>query len=79
MASRSHRNVPPNSDQAAQRRRGGQELPDDVQDRPEQNEGYDEAVRQGPPIEPHGSTRFFDVDPVDAAEAEARRRRRRSS
>jgi len=27
--------------------RGGQELPDDVQDRPEQNEGYDEAVRGG--------------------------------
>jgi len=26
-------------------RKGGQELPDDVQDRPEQNEGYDEAVR----------------------------------
>jgi hypothetical protein len=30
------------------RRRGGQELPDDVQDRPEQNAGYDEAVRSGP-------------------------------
>jgi hypothetical protein len=27
------------------RRRGGQELPDDVQDRPEQNAGYDAAVR----------------------------------
>jgi hypothetical protein len=27
------------------RRRGGQELPDRVQDRPEQNQGYDEAVR----------------------------------
>jgi hypothetical protein len=26
-------------------RKGGQELPDDVQDRPEQNEGYDDAVR----------------------------------
>jgi hypothetical protein len=26
-------------------RKGGQELPDDVQDRPEQNKGYDEAVR----------------------------------
>ena len=25
--------------------RGGQELPDDVQDRPEQNAGYDAAVR----------------------------------
>ena len=27
------------------RRRGGQELPDEVQDRPEQNRGYDAAVR----------------------------------
>jgi hypothetical protein len=26
---------------------GGQELPSDVQDRPEQNAGYDEAVRGG--------------------------------
>ena len=30
------------------RRRGGQELPDNVQDRPEQNAGYDAAVRGGP-------------------------------
>ena len=28
-----------------ERRRGGQELPDEVQDRPEQNAGYDAAVR----------------------------------
>jgi hypothetical protein len=27
------------------RHHGGQELPDDVQDRPEQNAGYDAAVR----------------------------------
>jgi hypothetical protein len=27
--------------------RGGQEPPDEVQDRPEQNEGYDAAVRAG--------------------------------
>ena len=26
-------------------RKGGQELPDEVQDRPEQNRGYDDAVR----------------------------------
>ncbi len=34
------------------RRRGGQELPDDVQDRPEQNAGYDAAVRgeRGSPV-----------------------------
>lgn len=29
------------------RKRGGQELPDAVQDRPEQNAGYDQAVRGG--------------------------------
>jgi hypothetical protein len=29
----------------ADRHHGGQELPDDVQDRPEQNAGYDAAVR----------------------------------
>lgn len=65
MASRSRRNVPPKSDQAAERRRGGQELPDDAQDRPEQNKGYDEAVAEGPPIQPHGSARFLDIDLVD--------------
>jgi hypothetical protein len=35
-----------------ERRRGGQELPDDVQDRPEQNAGYDAAVHNGPPAAP---------------------------
>ena len=35
----------PTRDQVPARRRGGQELPDDVQDRPEQNAGYDAAVR----------------------------------
>lgn len=30
-----------------QTRRGGQELPPELQDRPEQNEGYDEAARGG--------------------------------
>ena len=34
------------------RRRGGQELPDDVQDRPEQNAGYDAAVRGETPTAP---------------------------
>ena len=33
------------------RRRGGQELPDQLQDRPEQNEGYDEAVESGEPLD----------------------------
>jgi hypothetical protein len=32
-------------EETPKRRRGGQELPDDVQDRPEQNAGYDAAVR----------------------------------
>jgi hypothetical protein len=32
-------NIPPD------RHHGGKELPDDVQDRPEQNAGYDAAVR----------------------------------
>lgn len=31
---------------------GGQELPDDVQDRPEQNVGYDEAVRGDARVDP---------------------------
>ena len=35
------------SDHSRPRRRGGHELPDEVQDRPEQNAGYDEAVRGG--------------------------------
>lgn len=30
------------------KRRGGQEPPPEAQDRPEQNRGYDEAVRGGP-------------------------------
>jgi hypothetical protein len=36
--------VRPTSDELPDRRMGGQELPDDVQDRPEQNAGYDAAV-----------------------------------
>ena len=32
-------------------RHGGQELPDELQDRPEQNVGYDEAVK-GAPLTP---------------------------
>jgi hypothetical protein len=33
--------------------RGGQELPDDVQDRPEQNAGYDAAVSGNAPNTPN--------------------------
>ena len=35
----------------ADRHRGGQELPPEIQDRPEQNRGYDAAVREGPPLD----------------------------
>ncbi len=47
------------------RRLGGQELPDNVQDRPEQNAGYDEAVRgeRGTPIEPRDDAEVIDVEP----------------
>lgn len=44
------------------RRRGGQELPDDVQDRPEQNAGYDEAVRSGPAGTPEDPLMELDAD-----------------
>ena len=44
------------------RRRGGQELPDEVQDRPEQNAGYDAAVRQGAPANPDVPVGFDDIE-----------------
>lgn len=37
----------PTNERVPPRRPGGQELPDDVQDRPEQNAGYDAAVSGG--------------------------------
>jgi hypothetical protein len=42
------------------RRRGGQELPDSVQDRPEQNDGYDAAVR--------GDSTATDLEPEEESE-----------
>lgn len=45
------------------RHHGGQELPDDVQDRPEQNAGYDAAVK-GTDAEP-ASEPLIDEDEVD--------------
>ena len=45
------------------RRRGGQELPDEVQDRPEQNAGYDEAVRSGAPGTPVSPLGLDDLEP----------------
>lgn len=47
------------------RHHGGQELPDSVQDRPEQNAGYDEAVRgrsRATPVEPHDDAEVIDLD-----------------
>ena len=46
-------------------RRGGQELPDELQDRPEQNAGYDAAVRgagTGTPIESHDDSEVDDLE-----------------
>jgi hypothetical protein len=72
MAAHAHgrRQAADNSDHAAARRRGGQELPDEVQDRPEQNAGYDEAVRGAgaKPLEPRHEAEVVDVEkgPRDA-------------
>ena len=44
------------------RRRGGQELPDAVQDRPEQNAGYDRAVRGGASGTPHDEAEVVDLE-----------------
>ena len=40
------RDKQPTRDQGPPRRRGGHELPDKVQDRPEQNAGYDAVVHR---------------------------------
>jgi len=50
-----------NSGTKRQRRRGGQELPDNVQDRPAQNAGYDAAVR-GESGSPVATVSDLDVD-----------------
>ena len=42
---------------------GGQEPPDEVQDRPEQNVGYDEAVK-GAPLTPDERTRSEHESPL---------------
>ncbi len=47
------------------RHHGGQELPDTLQDRPEQNAGYDEAVqgrRRGTPIESKDDAEVIDLE-----------------
>ena len=47
----------------AKRRRGGQELPDGVQDRPEQNAGYDEAVEFGDALETEEALETESLEP----------------
>jgi hypothetical protein len=47
------------------RSRGGRELPDDLQDRPEQHAGYDEAVRgrnRATPVEPKDDAEVIDLE-----------------
>lgn len=47
------------------RHHGGQELPDNLQDRPEQNAGYDQAVRgrsRGTPIESKDESDVVDLE-----------------
>jgi hypothetical protein len=56
------------------RRRGGQEPPDDVQDRPEQNAGYDAAVRRGPAAGHRANQPLIDTDLLDLDSADDRRR-----
>ena len=63
MRKRSHGTQP--VDDRPKSRRGGQELPDELQDRPEQNAGYDAAVRgegTGTPIESHDESEVDDLE-----------------
>ena len=45
--------------------RGGQELPPELQDRPEQNAGYDEAVRGGDQAEHLGRDELNALSPPE--------------
>ena len=72
----------PTRDRVPPRRRGGQELPDEVQDRPEQNAGYDEAVHEGPgrggaadvPPDPTDRTPLEELrDPAERSVSDVRR------
>ena len=51
------------NERTPKRRRGGQELPDNVQDRPEQNAGYDAAVR-GADVPPGDTRSEGEVDQI---------------
>ena len=46
------------------KKHGGQEPPDELQDRPEQNVGYDEAVK-GAPLTPRERTQSEDESPIE--------------
>ena len=52
------------ADRLPARRRGGQELPDHVQDRPEQNAGYDAAVRGTSSARPQEPADDLGIDPT---------------
>jgi hypothetical protein len=56
------RETPGETQRTPPRRRGGQELPDELQDRPEQNEGYDRAARGGPAGTPKDPLIELDTD-----------------
>ena len=47
----------------AKKRHGGQELPDDVQDRPEQNAGYDDAVEFGDALDTQDALETESLEP----------------
>jgi hypothetical protein len=77
----------PTRERVPSRRRGGQELPDEVQDRPEQNAGYDAAVHDGEPsaegpdlpLDPARQESLEDLgDPAEPESRTAVRRRRHS-
>ena len=68
MTDRTHQSSSRQSDKTPRptdRHHGGQEPPDNVQDRPEQNAGYDAAVRgdSGSPVPLHDDAEVVDVWP----------------
>lgn len=53
----------PRDDRSTSRDRhhGGQEPPDELQDTPRQNAGYDRAVKDGPPLDTHNPMNVDDI------------------
>ena len=62
----------PTNERPPKRRRGGQELPDSVQDRPEQNAGYDAAVHGDADIDAQGPSGEADLVPEERGADEER-------